>query len=86
MSHGVGHRRGLDPELLWLWCRPVATALIGPLAWEPPYAMCVALKNKTKQTNKKSKNQKTQKTLKDMNYLFLFSPQPWVRAQTVKMF
>ena len=27
-----------DPALLWLWCRPVATALIGPLAWEPPYA------------------------------------------------
>ena len=21
-----------------LWCRPVATAQIGPLAWEPPYA------------------------------------------------
>ena len=27
-----------DPELLWLWCRPVATAPIRPLAWEPPYA------------------------------------------------
>ena len=21
MSYGVGRRRGLDPELLWLWCR-----------------------------------------------------------------
>jgi len=38
MSCGVGHRRGLDPELLWLWRRLVATALIRPLAWEPPYA------------------------------------------------
>ena len=38
MSCGVGHRRGLDPALLWLWHRPVATAPIGPLAWEPPYA------------------------------------------------
>ena len=27
-----------------LWCRPVATAPIGPLAWEPPYAMGAALK------------------------------------------
>ena len=27
-----------DLALLWLWCRPAATALIGPLAWEPPYA------------------------------------------------
>ena len=34
----VGCRRGSDPALLWLWHRPVATALIGPLAWEPPYA------------------------------------------------
>jgi len=27
-----------DPALLWLWCRPVATAPIQLLAWEPPYA------------------------------------------------
>ena len=39
-----------DLALLWLWCRPAATALTGPLAWEPPYAMGVALK---RQTNKK---------------------------------
>ena len=30
--------------LLRLWCRLAATALIEPLAWEPPYAMGVALK------------------------------------------
>ena len=41
----------LDPKLLWLWCRPAATALIQPLAWEPPYAVGVALKRQ-KQTNK----------------------------------
>ena len=46
MSHGVGHRQGLDPSLLWLWYRPAATALIHPLAWEPPYAAVVALKKK----------------------------------------
>ena len=30
--------------LLWLWCRPVAAALIRPLAWEFPSAIGVALK------------------------------------------
>ena len=29
-GHGVGCRCGLDPALLWLWCRPAATALIDP--------------------------------------------------------
>ena len=43
MSCGVGCRRGSDPALLWRWCRLVATALIRPLAWEPPYAAGVAL-------------------------------------------
>ena len=28
MSCGVGHRCGLDPVWLWLWCRPAATSLI----------------------------------------------------------
>ena len=46
MSCGVGHRRSLDPALLWLWHRPAAVAPIGPLAWELPYAMGVALKKK----------------------------------------
>jgi len=32
-----------DPALLWLWCRPVATAPIRPLAWEPPCAAGAAL-------------------------------------------
>ena len=36
---GVGHRRGSDPALLWLWPRPAAIALIPPLAWEPPYTV-----------------------------------------------
>ena len=38
MSSGVGCRHGSDPMLLWLWCRPAATAPIRPLPWEPPYA------------------------------------------------
>ena len=44
MSNGVGHRLDSDPALLWLWHRLVASALIGPLAWEPSYAMGTALK------------------------------------------
>ena len=43
---GVGCRRGLDPALLWLWCRPVATAPFRLLAWELSYAAEVALKRK----------------------------------------
>ena len=31
-------------HLLWLWCRPVAAPLVGPLAWKLPYAAGVALK------------------------------------------
>ena len=55
MSCGVGHRHGLDSVLLWLWCRPMAPALIGPLAWEPSYAEGMALKRQ-KQKNEKTKS------------------------------
>ena len=55
MSSGVGHRRGLDPALLWLWCRLAAIALIQPLPGKPPYAVDAALK-KTKRQKKKKKN------------------------------
>ena len=48
MSCGVGRRRGSDPMLLWLSHRMVAAALIQPLAWEPPYAVGMALKKKKK--------------------------------------
>ena len=48
MSCGVGRRHGLDPALLWLRCRPVATAPIRPLAWETPYAVSVALEKTDK--------------------------------------
>ena len=44
-----------DLALLWLWCRPVATAAIRPLAWEPPYAMGAA-PEKAKKTKKNSDN------------------------------
>ena len=46
VSCGVGH--GSDLTLLWLWCRLVATALNRPLAWEPPYAVGVAIEKEKK--------------------------------------
>ena len=51
VSCGVGSRRGLDSELLWLWRRPAATAPIRPLAWEPPHAS----EGGPKKTKKKKK-------------------------------
>jgi len=42
-----------DLALLWLWCRPVATALTRPPTGEPPYAVGVALKRQ--KTNKQTK-------------------------------
>ena len=53
MSCGVGHRHSSYLVLLCLWCRPVATASIQPLAWKPLHAAGAALKRQTnKQTNK----------------------------------
>ena len=55
MSCGVVRRLGLDPELLWLWCRPAATAPIRPLAWESTYAVGMALEKAKKQKTKNKK-------------------------------
>ena len=65
MSCGVVRRHGPDLALLWLWCRPAATALILPLAWEPPYATGTAqeMVEKTKKKHKKNKKKKPQKNL-----------------------
>ena len=51
MSCGVGRRLGSDLVLLWLWRRPVATALIRPLAWEPPSTAGAALKSEKNPTS-----------------------------------
>ena len=50
----MGRRCILDPALLWLWHRPVATAPIRPLAWEPLYA-AGAVQEKAKRQKKKKK-------------------------------
>jgi len=57
VSCGVGRRRGLHPELLWLWHRAVATAPIRPLAWESPYAVGAALEKEKRQKKKKKKKE-----------------------------
>jgi len=57
MSCGEGCRRGLDPELLWLWCRLAATAPIRPLAWEPPCAAAAAQEMAKRQKTKQNKTQ-----------------------------
>ena len=46
MSYGVGHSRGWDLALLWLWWRLAAVALIQPLAWELLYTTGAALERK----------------------------------------
>ena len=56
MSCGVGRRHGSDPALLWLWHRLAATALIRPLARNPPYAVGAAQEMAKRQ--KKTKKQK----------------------------
>ena len=58
MSYGVGHILGSDLAWLWLSYRLVAAARIRPLAWEPPYAMVVALKRQRKKKEKKEKKRK----------------------------
>ena len=61
MSCGVGHRPSSDLVLLWLWHRPVAAAPIRPLAWQPPYAVGAALKDKRQKEKKKRLLGKDQK-------------------------
>ena len=44
----------LGPRVAVMWCRLVATVPIGPPAWEPPYAVGAALKDKKDQKKKKN--------------------------------
>ena len=62
MTCGVGHRRSSNLALLWLWCRPMATAPIGPLAWEAPYAVGVVLEKKKKDKKKKRERERNTHT------------------------
>ena len=74
MSCGVGRRRGSDPALLWLWRRLVATAPIGPLAWESPYAtgaaqdIATTATTTSTTTDKKIKDKKKKKKKKGVEF------------------
>ena len=68
MSCGVGRRRGLDPTLLWLWHRPVSTAPIRTLAWEPP---CAVGSGPRKGKKRDQKQKKKKKIKKKNNFLLL---------------
>ena len=61
MSCGVGHGCSLDPSLLWLWHRLVATAPIRPLSWESPHAKGAALEEAKRQKKKKKEKRKKKK-------------------------
>ena len=61
VSCGVGARRDSDPALLWLWCRPVATALIWPLARKLTCALGGALKSHNNSNNTKERKKERRK-------------------------
>ena len=63
MNCSVSRIRDSDPELLWLWWRPAAVALIRPLAWELPYAESAALKSKKKKKKKKKKRKSSGRSI-----------------------
>ena len=46
-SYGVGHRRGSDPSLLWLWCRGSCSSN-STLAQEFSHATDAAIKKERK--------------------------------------
>ena len=76
-------RRGSDLALLQLWCRAAAVALIGPLAWEPPYATGAALKRqKDKKKKKKKKKERKEKKKESGVGAFWFHPGPLQAAPT----
>ena len=89
MRCGVGHRRGSDSAMLWLWRRLVATAPMRPLAWEPPYAPGAAQEMAKRQKKKKRESLlwETPKLL-DKSWLDLsfkhFSPLARTRAKIGK--
>ena len=80
----VGGRCSLGMALLWLWCRPVATAPIQTLAQDHPQAAGVALKRKKKKKNQVERRYKTTfdfdfKLLKNIfKALFVFYPYKYI--------
>jgi len=82
MSCSVGHRRSSDLTWLWLCCRLAAAAPIRPLAWEPPYAMGVALKSRKKKM--KEVNLKRLHTIRLQLYDILEKAKLWTQLKKKK--
>ena len=66
MNCGVGCRRGSDTVLLWMWCRPVATAPIRPQPGKLHMPRGAALENDKKKTKKKY-NRRWKQTARGLN-------------------
>ena len=56
---------GLGSDIAVAVCRPAATALIQPLAWEPPYGMGAVLKSKKKKEEEEEKKPQKKGILPD---------------------
>ena len=61
MSCGVGHRPSSDLALLWLRCKPAATAPIRCLAWELLYAVGTAIKRQERERERERKRRKEER-------------------------
>ena len=48
VSRGVGHRRGLDLVVVWLWRMLAAIGPVRLVAWERPYATGIAIQSQKK--------------------------------------
>ena len=60
--------------MLWLWHRPVATALIRPLPWEPPYEAAAALEKTKKEKVFKISVGDSEPVENHCSYLSVISP------------
>ena len=61
VSCGVDCRHTRILVLLWLWCRLVAEAQLGPLDWELLYAVSVALKERERKRERERKKERNEK-------------------------
>ena len=78
MSWGVGHRHGLDPTLLWLWCRLAAAAPIQ----HPSLGTSICCGCSPKKTKKKKKKKKEKAFKLFLNVNFEKVKPPWSRLHS----
>ena len=85
MSYGIGCRCGSDLTLLWPWRRLMATAPVGPLAWEPPYTMGAALKREKDKKKKKREREREREREKPSEFKISVYKLPWHLALIVSI-